>query len=94
MRWASGAVELYDLERDPHELANVGRDPGYVTVRDRLTRLWWRYRDCVGADVHPMPCRPASAPDAVETELHAAGGAVTRASPPQDPVKAGWVLRR
>ena len=49
VRWASGAVELYDLERDPNELTNVVRDPAYAAVRDRLTRLWWRYRDCAGA---------------------------------------------
>ena len=49
VRWASGAVELYDLERDPNELTNLVRDPAYAAVRDRLTRLWWRYRDCAGA---------------------------------------------
>ena len=27
----------------------VVRDPAYAAVRDRLTRLWWRYRDCAGA---------------------------------------------
>jgi arylsulfatase A-like enzyme len=49
VRWASGAVELYDLARDPNELANLVRDPAYAAVLDRLTRLWWRYRDCAGA---------------------------------------------
>ncbi len=49
VRWASGAVELYDLERDPNELTNLVRDPAYAAVRHRLTRLWWRYRDCAGA---------------------------------------------
>jgi len=30
--------ELYDLERDPYELANVVRRPGYRAVRERLKR--------------------------------------------------------
>ncbi len=58
VRWATGAVELYDLERDPNELRNVARDPAYADVRDHLTRLWWRYRDCVGAAcAQPLPAR-------------------------------------
>jgi len=36
---------LHDLG----ELANLVRDPAYAAVLDRLTRLWWRYRDCAGA---------------------------------------------
>jgi hypothetical protein len=56
VRWASGLVELYDLKRDPNELRNVARDAAYAEVRDRLTRLWWRYRDCVATDcAAPLP---------------------------------------
>jgi arylsulfatase A-like enzyme len=36
------AVELYDLIRDPHEMANVADDPAYATVRQRLEQ---RLRD-------------------------------------------------
>ena len=67
VRWASGAVELYDLERDPNELTNVVRDPAYGSVRDRLTRLWWRYRDCAGAAcTRELPARFRADADEVE----------------------------
>ena len=98
VRWASGAVELYDLERDPNELTNLVRDPAYAAVRDRLTRLWWRYRDCAGAACTrelpaPLPGGrrrgrggddpPARRRRGVRGRApHAAGGAVTPASPP------------
>jgi hypothetical protein len=56
VRWASGVVELYDLEHDPNELRNLARDMAYAEVRDRLTRLWWRYRDCVATEcAAPLP---------------------------------------
>jgi arylsulfatase A-like enzyme len=56
VRWASGVVELYDLQRDPNELTNLVRDPAYADVRERLTRLWWRYAGCVAADcTRPLP---------------------------------------
>ena len=67
VRWASGVVELYDLERDPNELTNVVRDPAYAAVRDRLTRLWWRYRDCAGAAcTRDLPARFRADADEVE----------------------------
>ena len=67
VRWASGAVELYDLERDPNELTNVVHDPAYASVRDHLTRLWWRYRDCTGAGcTRELPVRFRAAADEVE----------------------------
>jgi arylsulfatase A-like enzyme len=41
--------ELYDLEKDPHEMHNVYNDPAYVEVRemmhDRLTALRQKYGD-------------------------------------------------
>ena len=56
IRWASGAVELYDLKNDPNELSNLARDAAYAEVRDRLSRLWWRYRDCVASECAvPLP---------------------------------------
>ena len=41
--------ELYDLEKDPHEMHNVYNDPAYAEVRemmhDRLTALRQKYGD-------------------------------------------------
>ena len=76
VRWASGVVELYDLERDPNELTNLVRDPAYAAVRTRLTRLWWRYADCVGAEcTRPLPAGLRLDADAVAdlTERQRAG---------------------
>ena len=51
-------VELYDLANDPNELRNLARDTAYAKVRNRLTRLWWRYRDCVASEcAAPLPDR-------------------------------------
>ena len=31
-------------------------DPAYAAERTRLTRLWWHYADCVGAEcARPLP---------------------------------------
>jgi arylsulfatase A-like enzyme len=49
LRWASGDVELYDLQRDPGQLVNRASDPRYHATLTRLTRLWWRSKDCAGA---------------------------------------------
>jgi arylsulfatase A-like enzyme len=58
VRWASGVVELYDLQHDPNELHNLVRDPAYSHLRDELTRLWWHYRDCTAAEcTEPLPAR-------------------------------------
>ncbi len=35
----SGEGELYDLEKDPNELSNRFKDPGYAHVSDRMLRL-------------------------------------------------------
>jgi N-acetylglucosamine-6-sulfatase len=41
-------VELYDLRRDPDQLASRHRDPAYADVRARLARLTERLEDCAG----------------------------------------------
>ena len=76
IRWASGAVELYDLNRDPNELRNVARDPHYTEVREQLTRLWWRYKDCVATACMrtlPAPLRTTPAVVAMHTLRQRAG---------------------
>lgn len=57
--------ELYDLEKDPHELRNVYTDPGYVDVRQRLERelLMWFQRT---SDVTPYAEDPRGLPPSRE----------------------------
>ena len=43
-----GANELYDLKRDPFELRNVVRDPGYAEIKRRLRARLESLRDCAG----------------------------------------------
>ena len=45
----TGEAELYDLERDPHELQNVYGDRAYAATRDYLLKELDRLRGCVGA---------------------------------------------
>jgi arylsulfatase A-like enzyme len=49
MRYFSGQEELYDLARDPHEIANRVHDPRYLRTRRFLRHEFQRLRDCVGA---------------------------------------------
>lgn len=54
-----GAWELFDLQRDPHELHSVYADPRYATVvasmKTRLQQLRTQYRV---PDADPVPYRP------------------------------------
>ncbi len=47
--WSYGAVELYDLRRDPYEINNVAADPGYAAVISRLAGRLQRLDQCRGA---------------------------------------------
>ena len=38
-------VELFDLERDPHEFTDVGADPAYAAVRADLSERLWAWLD-------------------------------------------------
>jgi N-acetylglucosamine-6-sulfatase len=49
VRYRSGELELYDLARDPHELASRHRDRSYRATRAALARALARYRNCAGA---------------------------------------------
>jgi N-acetylglucosamine-6-sulfatase len=43
-----GGNELYDLDRDPFQLRNVTRDPGYAEIKDRLRARLGALRHCSG----------------------------------------------
>ena len=58
IRYSTGFVELYDLERDPNELRSLARRPAYRSVRRALTRVWWELKDCEGREcLAPLPAR-------------------------------------
>ena len=44
----SGERELYDMDRDPHQLVNRAADPAYADVRARLADRLAALRDCAG----------------------------------------------
>ena len=45
----SGERELYDMDRDPHQLVNRAADPAYADVRARLAERLATLRDCAGS---------------------------------------------
>ena len=53
-RYATGEVEMYDLDKDPNELHGVAHDPAYAKVRRQLVDLWWSVKDCVGGGCRPL----------------------------------------
>ena len=56
IRYANGDAELYDLLLDPNELTSVWNDPAYASIRQQLTDLWERYKECGGAACRvPLP---------------------------------------
>jgi arylsulfatase A-like enzyme len=54
-----GEWELYDLELDPDELANVYEDPAYGGIRADMTRKLWQAQHAVGDSPHASQLRPA-----------------------------------
>ena len=44
-----GQRELYDMDRDPHQLRNRAADPAYADVRARLAERLATLRDCAGS---------------------------------------------
>jgi N-acetylglucosamine-6-sulfatase len=53
----SGAVELYDRRRDPHQLHNLAGQPAYAGVQAELQDRLLQLQDCSGAD-----CRQSFGP--------------------------------
>jgi N-acetylglucosamine-6-sulfatase len=53
--YVTGERELYDLERDPHELRSVHDDPAYAPVRAELSRRLRALRVCVGRGCRTRP---------------------------------------
>lgn len=51
----SGGEELYDLRKDPYELYNQIRSPGYREIRDYMRTRFAIYRDCQGGDCMAPP---------------------------------------
>jgi len=50
VEYRGGQRELYDLERDPHQLDSLHRDPATRPLRSRLHRELRRLARCAGAD--------------------------------------------
>jgi arylsulfatase A-like enzyme len=54
--YAGGDMELYDLARDPLEMRSLQDDPKHARIRREMMRLWWKYKDCAGAQcAAPLP---------------------------------------
>jgi N-acetylglucosamine-6-sulfatase len=59
VKWRGGPRELYDLERDPHELRSRHADPRYRAVTEQLSDEVKRLRHCMGEDCSaPVPTQP------------------------------------
>ncbi len=72
IRDASGTVELYDLDEDPNELDSVAEDPEYRETRKELTRLWRKYKDCVGTECSvSLPASLVTSPAQTTTSTQA-----------------------
>jgi len=52
IEYGTGELEMYDLNTDPHELANLAGRPKYAAQEARLQALYEKYKDCAG-----MTCR-------------------------------------
>jgi arylsulfatase A-like enzyme len=58
VEYVTGERELYDLERDPHELRSVHADPAYQPVERELARRLQRLSRCVGRRCRARATRP------------------------------------
>ena len=52
---ANGERELYDLERDPHQLTSLHNDPAYATVQADLSLRLGLLAVCAGRSCHAKP---------------------------------------
>ncbi|MBD0328722.1 MAG: sulfatase [Thermoleophilia bacterium] len=55
VQYVGGARELYDLQRDPHELQSRHRDPALAGIRDELARRLRLLRTCFGESCSVAP---------------------------------------
>ena len=55
IEYKSGARELYDLERDPHELQNAAGDPAYSKVKAKLSEQLRKLNHCKGSGCRTRP---------------------------------------
>jgi N-acetylglucosamine-6-sulfatase len=55
VEYVTGERELYDLERDPHELRSVHDDPAYAPIRAQLARRLRALRVCAGRGCRTRP---------------------------------------
>ena len=57
--WPTGEKELYNINRDPHELNSLHKVPNFFPIRNFLHRQMQRLTDCVGRDCQevtpPLP---------------------------------------
>jgi N-acetylglucosamine-6-sulfatase len=53
--YTTGERELYDLERDPHELSSVHDDPEYASIQVELARRLRALRICAGETCRTRP---------------------------------------
>ena len=66
IRDASGAEELYDLDRDPNELTGLQDVPAYRTILGQLRTVWSTYKDCAGpACLEQLPAGLRRGPDEI-----------------------------
>jgi hypothetical protein len=52
---STGERELYDLARDPYQLKNVIKSPGYAVIRETLDGRLDRLRHCSGVEGRDSP---------------------------------------
>jgi N-acetylglucosamine-6-sulfatase len=58
---STGEAELYDLERDPHELVSLHADPAHAAIRFRLAARLGKLRACAGRSCRAKPALLLSA---------------------------------
>jgi N-acetylglucosamine-6-sulfatase len=76
-RYRTGERELYDLERDPHQLTSVHADPAYAGVRAQLARRLASLATCAGRS---CGARPALRLSASGCRVHVTGPGIERVS--------------
>ncbi len=76
-RYSTGERELYDLERDPHQLTSVHTDPAYASVRAQLARRLASLETCAG---RTCAVRPKLRLSASGCRVRVSGPAIERVS--------------